>query len=118
MCESVSQRQHESLFVNEFECVCVCVCVGVCVYAFVRVCVCVAGVPQFSVSLPGTGRALGEAACLFVCMCACYQGKPQLDPPEFSLSVLKQLKKEKGECGRSCQREIENSSPRVRDAPH
>ena len=49
--------------------------------------------------------------CVFVCMCACNQGKPQLDPPEFSLSVLKQLKKERESAGEAARERLKTSPP-------
>lgn len=48
---------------------------------FVNECLCVAGLPQCSVFLPGTGRAFGECCvytCVLVSACVCYQGQPQL----------------------------------------
>lgn len=53
--------------------------------------------------LPGTGRDLGQTVCTSVCvgLCVRYPGKPLLNPPEFSSSGLKQLKKKKRECGKA-----------------
>ncbi len=106
LCVFVCRRQHMSrLWMS----LCVCVCLFVCVWQESR---------SSMYPCQGQGEPLDKlCVCKCVYVCVCYQGKPQLDPPEFSLSVLNQLKKKKRECGRTWQREIENSSPRVRDAP-